>query len=344
MASFTIQLSSENPLQVEFNGSGSAPGSGTTIQDYFWIFGDGTSQHSEQPSIPHTYSRYGSYLATLTVTNSCHKSALSEAVPINLICQDAHLAGISLSQGKFEPQFDPEIEFYQADVSYETEAITITPITTCPNLPIKIGDIFITSGNASPPIPLEVGINTIRLTTLSPEGEILKSYILNIRRSAPTDTSLLFSGLTIDPNPFSPAWSPQVKDITKIGGKLNREIPLYIRFYSEGELVDKILPKDINRYQGANIAHMSFDRSQWNGFCNGALPSQVYDIEVSTPVQLIRQTGTLGQEQKAIIFQPQALIVDNNNLIIASEGCPLQLLSPTGDFIRFLGKENLSLE
>ena len=87
---------------------------------------------------------------------------------------------------------------------------------------------------------------------------------------------------------------------------------------------------------------MASDRVQWNGFCNGALPSQVYDIQLSTPVQLIRQTGTLGQEQKAIIYQPHALVVDSNgNLVLASDGCPLQILSPTGDFIRFLGKEKI---
>ncbi|NLJ37978.1 MAG: PKD domain-containing protein, partial [Candidatus Atribacteria bacterium] len=340
IASFTVQLSSENPLQVEFNGSGSMPGSGASIHEYFWNFGDGNSQQSEQPTITHNYAHYGRFSVSLTVTNSCNQSHTSDVHLLDLICPNPQLTGLILDHGYLQPHFDPEIKLYEVSVGYETETIAITPIANCTELVIEISGTPVSSGTPSAPIPLEVGSNSIHVFTQSTDGEKLHDYQIIIRRSAPTDTNLMFSDLSVDPNPFSPAWSPEEKDITKIGGKLYREIPLIFRFYSEGELVDKILPKDINRYQGANIAHMSFDRSQWNGFCNGALPSQVYDIEVSTPVQLGRQTGTLRQEQKAIIYQPQALIVDNNNnLIIASEGCPLQLLNPNGDFIRFLGKE-----
>jgi PKD repeat protein len=339
-AVFTSQQSQENPLMIEFNGTESDPGMGSTLLDYFWNFGDGNSQHSDQPTITHRYVHYGRFSVSLTVTNSCNQNHTSNVLSLNLTCPDPQLTGFSLDHGDLQPHFDPEIKLYKTSVGYETETITITPTANCPELAIEISDTPVSSGTPSAPIPLEVGSNSIHIFTRSPEGDKLQDYQLIVRRSAPIDTTLMFSDLSVDPNPFSPAWSPDKKDITKIGGKLNREIPLYIRFYSEGEFVDRILPKDINRYQGANIAHMAFDRSQWNGFGNGALPSQVYDIEVSTPVQLIRQTGKLSQEQKTIIHQPQALVVDNNgNLILASEGCPLQLLSPTGNFIRFLGKE-----
>ena len=339
-ATLTSQQSHENPLKVEFNGTGSDPGMESTILDYFWNFGDGNSQHSDQPTITHSYTHYGHFSVSLTVTNNCNQNHTSDVLSLNLICPDPQLTGFTLDHGDLQPHFDPEIKLYKVNVGYATETIAVTPISNCPELAIEISDTPVSSGTASTPIPLEVGTNSIHIFTRSPEGERLQDYQLIVRRSAPADTTLMFSDLSVDPNPFSPAWSPDKKDITKIGGKLNREIPLSIRFYSGGKLIDKILPKDINRYQGANIAHMDSDRSRWNGLCNEALPSQVYDIEVSTPVQLIRQTGNLSQEQKAIIHQPQALVVDNNgNLVLASEGCPLQILSPTGDFIRFLGKE-----
>jgi|GEM_PF-5788234 len=341
-AVFTTQISAENPLMVVFDASQSTAGVGANIQDYFWNYGDGTSQHLQQPSTTHTYSTFGTYAATLTVTNNCNQNSASNPIVINLVCRDSTLQGISLSQGKLEPQFNTEVEFYQVDVGYETETITVTPLATCSDLSIEIADIAVPSGNASPPIPLEVGINTIRITIFSQEGEILKSYILNVRRSAPSDTSLLFNDLTIDPNPFSPAWSPKEKDITKIGGKLNREIPLIFRFYSGEDLVDTTLPKEINRYSGGNVATTLPDRFQWNGFHNQPLPSGLYDVKVSTPVRLNRQTGTLRRDWKGILFEPQALAVDDaGNLVIASHGFPIQVFRPSGEFVRFLGKEKV---
>jgi len=235
----------------------------STILDYFWNFGDGNSQHSDQPTITHSYTHYGHFSVSLTVTNNCNQNHTSDVLSLNLICPDPQLTGFTLDHGDLQPHFDPEIKLYKVNVGYATETIAVTPISNCPELAIEISDTPVSSGTASTPIPLEVGTNSIHIFTRSPEGERLQDYQLIVRRSAPADTTLMFSDLSVDPNPFSPAWSPDKKDITKIGGKLNREIPLSIRFYSGGKLIDKILPKDINRYQGANIAHMDSDRSRW---------------------------------------------------------------------------------
>ena len=243
-ATFTTQQSQENPLKVEFNGAGSDPGMGSTFLDYFWNFGDGTSQHSQQPTIIHSYAQFGRFSISLTVTNSCHQSHTSDVFSLNLTCPNPQLTGLTLDHGHLQPHFDPEIKLYEVNVGYETETMTITPIANCPELAIDIADQPVSSGTSSNPILLEVGSNSIHIVTQSPEGEKLHDYQLIVRRSAPTDTSLMFSDLSVDPNPFSPAWSPDKKDITKIGGKLNREIPLCIRFYSEGEVVGRIFPRD----------------------------------------------------------------------------------------------------
>ena len=244
-----------------------------------------------------------------------------------------------LSQGELETQFQTEIEFYQAEVEYETETITITPVATCSDLQIEIDGQMVQSGNASSSIALEVGSNVIQIKLKSTNGESLRQYRISVQRLGPTDTSLMFSGLTIDPNPFSPGWSPGKRDVSLFGGKLYREIPLTIRFYSAGNLIDTIPPWEINRYPGANVSASIPDRYQWSGFHDGLLPSGLYDAEVSSPVKLNRQIGKLQRDSKRFIFQPHALAVDSTgNLVIASRGFPLQVFSPSGDFIRFLGQ------
>ena len=56
-------------LSYNFNGNSSAPGSGT-IDNYYWDFGDGSSDNSNTSTVSHTYSSTGSYVVTLLVTNS----------------------------------------------------------------------------------------------------------------------------------------------------------------------------------------------------------------------------------------------------------------------------------
>jgi PKD repeat protein len=59
------------PLTVNFDGSGSSdPDSGDHIASYTFKFGDGQSVTQSTPTVSHTYSKAGTYAATLTVTDS----------------------------------------------------------------------------------------------------------------------------------------------------------------------------------------------------------------------------------------------------------------------------------
>jgi PKD repeat protein len=57
------------PLDVDLVGSGSSDPDGT-IASYNWDFGDGTSQTGSNPDVSHTYTRAGTFTATLTVTDN----------------------------------------------------------------------------------------------------------------------------------------------------------------------------------------------------------------------------------------------------------------------------------
>jgi PKD repeat protein len=70
-AAFT---SSTSGLTASFNASGSAPGTGTTIQSYSWDFGDGSAAGAgATPS--HPYATDGTYSVKLTVTDADGQTA-----------------------------------------------------------------------------------------------------------------------------------------------------------------------------------------------------------------------------------------------------------------------------
>jgi PKD repeat protein len=67
-AKFTFSPLTPEVLQVvNFNASGSTPGSGRTIVSYDWDFGDGEAKSGIK--VVHDYVVSGTYLVTLTVTD-----------------------------------------------------------------------------------------------------------------------------------------------------------------------------------------------------------------------------------------------------------------------------------
>ncbi len=76
VASFTFSpVTPEVDDPINFNASGSTPGSGRTIVRYDWDFGDGDAKTGIRTT--HDYGKSGVYLVTLTVTDDSGKTATS---------------------------------------------------------------------------------------------------------------------------------------------------------------------------------------------------------------------------------------------------------------------------
>ncbi|MEE8130742.1 MAG: PKD domain-containing protein, partial [Vicinamibacterales bacterium] len=56
--------------EVTFNASGSEPGTGRTITEYSWDFGDMTTVMSAIPTVKHTFATSQTFVVRLTITNS----------------------------------------------------------------------------------------------------------------------------------------------------------------------------------------------------------------------------------------------------------------------------------
>ena len=79
-AAFTVTPSSPTATQQAiFNASSSSVGAGATIVQYLWDFGDATTAQSTAPITTKTYAAPGTYIVTLTVTDSMGRTATTTA-------------------------------------------------------------------------------------------------------------------------------------------------------------------------------------------------------------------------------------------------------------------------
>ena len=74
-ASFTFSPNNPEPGDtVQFNGSPSTAAGGSTITQYSWDFGDGTTESNSTPTASHVYALPRDYIVRLTVTDSAGRT------------------------------------------------------------------------------------------------------------------------------------------------------------------------------------------------------------------------------------------------------------------------------
>lgn len=69
---------------IAFDASGSTADPSTSIATYNWQFGDGYTDLTGNPQDSHSYSNYGSYTVTLTVTDASGQTSSSSTQTINV--------------------------------------------------------------------------------------------------------------------------------------------------------------------------------------------------------------------------------------------------------------------
>jgi hypothetical protein len=93
------------------------------------------------------------------------------------------LENLSISDGTLMPAFDPNVEEYTAGVSNNIKKISITPAAASKYASVKINNIKVISGEASPSIDLSEGNNPISIVVYAEKSSISTTYTIDLFRA-----------------------------------------------------------------------------------------------------------------------------------------------------------------
>jgi len=118
---------------------------------------------------------------------------------------NADLSNLTISSGTLTPAFAPATITYAAGVSIGTASITVTPTLADVTASVTVNGTIISSGNASAPITINTGSNTITAIVTAQDGST-KTYTLTITKTA-LSTNAALSGLSLSSGTLSPAFT-----------------------------------------------------------------------------------------------------------------------------------------
>lgn len=113
---------------------------------------------------------------------------------------DADLSNLSISSGAFDQIFSAETTSYTASVDNNVTSITITPTLSDENAKVSVENTNVLSGQASIPISLKEGSNTINVVVTARNQFIMKAYTITVVRNKAGVTSVTNINASIDTN------------------------------------------------------------------------------------------------------------------------------------------------
>lgn len=136
-------------------------------------------------------------------TNLCIKAFTGSPVSSN----NDNLLALTISSGTLTLPFSSSTTTYTDSVANSVSNITVTPTTQDSTATIKVNGIVATNGQASQPINLAVGPNTIKIVVTAQDGKTQKTYTITVTRAAALSSNDNLSALTISSGTLSPRFS-----------------------------------------------------------------------------------------------------------------------------------------
>ncbi len=128
---------------------------------------------------------------TITIVVTKDSTAVSYTLTVNRgPSENALLANLQLSKGTLSPAFASGTFSYTARAGRTTTGITVTPTTADAGATVTVNGIAVTSGTASPTIPLSAGVNNITIIVTAQNGTVSKIYSLAVTKEAGAMSSL----------------------------------------------------------------------------------------------------------------------------------------------------------
>ncbi|WP_198315816.1 MBG domain-containing protein [Chitinophaga tropicalis] len=125
------------------------------------------------------------------------------------LSDNADLSALALSSGTLLPAFNSGTTAYTASVGNTVGSITVTPVQAEANATVAVqvnggGYTNVAAGNASGPLALNVGSNTIDVKVTAADGTTVKIYTVTVtRRETQTITFTALSNSTYGDDPFN---------------------------------------------------------------------------------------------------------------------------------------------
>ncbi|MGI6854427.1 putative Ig domain-containing protein [Mesorhizobium sp. 1B3] len=96
---------------------------------------------------------------------------------------NAELASLLPGSGILEPGFNAGTLAYVVSVGNEVETITVTPTAADTKASITVNGQTVTSGTASQPITLAVGLNPVQTVVTAQDGTTIRTYTVSVTRA-----------------------------------------------------------------------------------------------------------------------------------------------------------------
>jgi hypothetical protein len=95
------------------------------------------------------------------------------------------LKSLQVEPGKFSPGFSPERKAYALHAVQDAECVRVTAAAEAPDATVLVNGTSVPGGEASPPIPVQVGRNVIRVAAAPPDGGVETVYTVKVIRPWP---------------------------------------------------------------------------------------------------------------------------------------------------------------
>ncbi|MEH0069508.1 cadherin-like beta sandwich domain-containing protein [Pannonibacter sp. Pt2-lr] len=138
------------------------------------------------------------------VTTQTYTVTVNRAAPASNV---ATLANLVLSQGTLTPAFASGTTIYTASVGNAVTSLTVTPTVTDANATVTVNGNTVASGNASGPINLNVGDNTITVVGTAQDGVTTQTYTITVNRAAPASNVATLANLVLSQGTLTPAFA-----------------------------------------------------------------------------------------------------------------------------------------
>ena len=120
-------------------------------------------------------------LATMVATVSCDTRGSGI---IGVVKPLSGLTSLTLSAGTLAPTFNQAVGSYTASVPNSVNTITVTAVSATTGSTININGNIVASGQASPPLGLQIGPNTINVAVTAADGITTRNYAILVTRQA----------------------------------------------------------------------------------------------------------------------------------------------------------------